>query len=470
MARNKSLRVHLVESNRPIKMLLERDLAEDAPTVVAVYAGNPAAELFAAQDFHTISDFEVPGVGRVETQRQHGHGGDSEFVLVEPREAKPAGAKVDVRHVAAILEQDTDPEEDQFLTKPLSVADLGHIRSQVAARKAAAANSGAEVRPDEPREAPWARIRSGPRGILGNSIAMQRLLGVVQRVAVSSASILIQGETGTGKTLVARQIHSMSPRQEKRFVAINCSAFQDQLLESELFGHEKGSFTGASLPKTGLFEVAHGGTLFLDEVGDMTSAMQAKLLQVLDDGELRRVGGTKIRKVDARILAASNKNLEDEVKAGRFREDLYFRLNVVTLEVPPLRERTDDIPLLVEHFLERFQLPGHPRKRISSAALERLSCYSWPGNVRELANTLEGLTLLAPGDEIRADDLPAKLRPSLDTPLNEAAPPLPLSEMERLHIERTLRYTEGKKAPAARLLKIDVKTLRSKIKGYKIDA
>jgi DNA-binding NtrC family response regulator len=464
MARNKAIRVHLVEDSRPIKILLERELEENFPTVVAVHAGAQAAELFAGQGFHTISDFEVPGVGRVETQSRHGHGGDLDFVLVEPRNTKPHGTEVDLDHLAAVLDQEMESAEDQFLTKPLSPVDLGNILLEVTARKAA--------RPprDEAREAPWASIRSGPRGILGNSPALKELLSMVQRVAASSASILIQGETGTGKTLIARQIHALSPRQEKRFVAINCSAFQDQLLESELFGHEKGSFTGANQPKPGLFEVAHQGTLFLDEVGDMTPAMQAKLLQVLDDGKFRRVGGTKSRTVDARILAASNKSLQDEVEAGRFRRDLYFRLNVVTLRVPPLTERREDIPLLVEHFLERFQLPGSPRKRFSPVAMQRLQSYSWPGNVRELANTLEGLTLLAPGDEIRAEDLPPSLRPSLHTSVDALEVPLSLAEVERIHIERALLYTEGKKAPAARLLEIDVKTLRSKIKSYKIES
>ena len=461
MTRHKTIRVHLVEGDTPIKMILERELATDG-AVVAIHTGPPAVDLFASQEFDTVSDFEIPGIGRIETQLHQGRGGESSYVLVEARQPNPTTTEVDLNQLEAMLSQDPEPMEDQFLTKPLSAADLHQLRSQVETRR-----STPEGKPGAP-QAPWAHVRPG-RGILGNSPAMLRLLEMVDRVAGSSASLLIQGETGTGKTMIARQIHAASPRSEKRFVAINCSAFQDQLLESELFGHEKGSFTGANAPKPGLFEVAHGGTLFLDEVGDMTSAMQAKLLQVLDDGELRRVGGTKLRKVDARILAASNKDLKEEVKAGRFREDLYFRLNVITLRVPPLAERREDIPLLVNHFLERFSPPGKPRKQVSAEAMQRLVHYGWPGNVRELANTLEGLTLLAPGNEIVAQDLPPYLRPSLSSPLEETTTPLPLEEIERLHIQRALQFTEGKKAPAARLLGIDVKTLRSKIRNYGIE-
>jgi len=287
-------------------------------------------------------------------------------------------------------------------------------------------------------------------------------------VAASNAPVLISGETGTGKGLIARAIHQSSPRAEHPFLVINCSAFQDQLLESELFGHEKGAFTGAVSAKAGLFEVADGGTLFLDEVAEMSPAMQAKLLQVLDTGELRRVGGTRLWQVDTRIFAATNRDLEKEVRGGHFREDLFFRLNVVSLLVPPLRERREDIPRLVEHFLVRYQLPGQPKLTIAPAALALLVGYAWPGNVRELANTVERLVLLAPGPVITPEDLPANIRPSAEPPPRQEDTPLPLTEVERLSIMRALKYTQGKKAPAARLLGIDVKTLTHKIRIYNI--
>jgi DNA-binding NtrC family response regulator len=304
--------------------------------------------------------------------------------------------------------------------------------------------------------------------ILGESPAMRSLLELVHRVAASNAPVLITGETGTGKGLIAKALHQASPRAGKPFLAINCSAFQDQLLESELFGHERGAFTGAVTAKAGLFEVADGGAVFLDEVAEMSPAMQAKLLQVLDTGELRRVGGTRQRRVDTRILAATNKDLEQEVRASHFREDLLFRLNVVSLPVPPLRDRKEDIPILVEYFLRRFQLPGQPPRSFSPEALGLLMHYTWPGNVRELANTIERLVLLCPGTIIQPDDLPSNIRPSVDLPVQERDVPLSLAEVERLSIIRALRYTGGKKAPAARLLGIDVKTLTHKIQRYAI--
>ncbi len=466
MASKRAIRVHLVENDRPVKMLLEREVVSGAPTVIAVHDQDLASEEIDSGIFDTISGFEIEGVGRVETQRRQTENGDSDYLRLDlESEIDPDATEVELSQLASVIGKDFGSRDDQFLTKPLSAADLGNIALELEARK----GEGGRQSPEEPRQAPWASSRQAHRVLLGRSQAMMDLLAIVQRVAVGSASILIQGETGTGKTLVARQIHAASPRSDRRFVAINCSAFQDQLLESELFGHEKGSFTGAASAKPGLFEIADQGTLFLDEVGDMTAAMQAKLLQVLDDGELRRVGGTKTRRVDARILAASNKDLQQEVKVGRFREDLYFRLNVIHLQVPRLADRRDDIEILVDHFLERFRLPGQPIKRFTPEAMARLRHYDWPGNVRELTNTIEGLTLLAPGDEIREEDLPPGLRPSGRSVTEDSDEPLPLSEVERIYIQRALRYTEGKKAPAARLLGIDVKTLRSKIRLYEID-
>ena len=354
-----------------------------------------------------------------------------------------------------------------FLTRPLSIRE---IRGMV------------EV--EEPGKEASGRRPCGEAGrrLIGDSPPLLGLLATVERVADSTASVLIQGETGTGKSLVARLVHEVSGRTKEPFVVVNCSAFQDQLLESELFGHEKGAFTGAVAAKPGLFEVADGGTLFLDEVAEMSPAMQAKLLNVLDSGELRRVGGTRSRRVDVRVLSASNKELGKEVAAGRFREDLLFRLKVITLSLPPLRDRPDDIPILVEHFLARHlkrhggerhggkrpgDRPGRARS-VSPEALRLLCRHPWPGNVRELAHMMEGLVLLARGETIEPADLPASLGGAPDFAVEPRDEPLPMSEIERLHIRRTLRYTEGKKAPAARLLGIDVKTLSKKLKDYRI--
>ncbi|MEM7583724.1 MAG: sigma-54 dependent transcriptional regulator [Acidobacteriota bacterium] len=462
----KSIRVLLMAGERPLKMLLERDLPQSVSTVVAIQSGAEAAELVNRQLDTSQLDFEVPGVGRIETRHRQRGGAVSDLVVLESQDSTGSSAGSEDGSASGTGSDDAGVEaaaylhsvDSEFLTRPLRASDLSFVAEEARARL--------EKQQDLPP--PTVRTASGHPFVF-QSQAMIDLMAIVDRVAAGSASILIQGETGTGKTLIAREIHAASPRAGQRFVAINCSAFQEQLLESEIFGHEKGAFTGAVAAKPGLFELADRGTLFLDEVADMSPAMQAKLLQILDDGELRRVGGTKTRRVDVRIIAASNKNLKTEVREKRFREDLLFRLNVIRLKVPRLAERQEDILPLINHFLERFRLPGGPQKRMSPEAAQILMAYSWPGNVRELANTVEGLMLLAPGDVIRAPDLPPNLRPAAPLKLDDTESPLPLSEIERLHIIRALRFTEGKKAPAARLLKIDVKTLSNKIKSYSIE-
>jgi len=267
---------------------------------------------------------------------------------------------------------------------------------------------------------------------------------------------------------MAQAIHQQSPRARGPFLVINCSGFQDQLLESELFGHERGAFTGATGLKQGLFEVAGQGTLFLDEVAEMSPAMQAKLLQVLDSREFRRVGGTRVHRADVRIIAATNKDLAQEVQAARFREDLYYRLNVVSLAIPPLRERKEDIPLLIEHFLKQFGT-SYTRKTLSPEALQLLTDYAWSGNVRELGNLVERLVILTPGDLIGPEDLPSAFRASQGAPPLPPRGPVSLAEMERAHVARILAETGGRKLQAARLLGIDIKTLNKKIKDYRIE-
>jgi two-component system nitrogen regulation response regulator NtrX len=242
--------------------------------------------------------------------------------------------------------------------------------------------------------------------IVGGSSAVRALVEQIQRVAVTPARVLITGENGTGKELVARAIHAQSPRAKGPFIEVNCAAIPAELIESELFGHMKGSFTGAVQDRSGKFEQADGGTLFLDEIGDMSLAAQAKVLRVLQEGEVTRIGGAKVRKVDVRVLAATNKRLELEIAEGRFREDLYYRLNVVPITVPPLRERRDDIPMLVQHFVARIgKESGLPARRIDDEAMERLVALDWPGNIRELRNTVERLLILAAGTRITRGDV-----------------------------------------------------------------
>jgi two-component system nitrogen regulation response regulator NtrX len=242
--------------------------------------------------------------------------------------------------------------------------------------------------------------------IVGRSHAIRSLIDQIGRVAGTQARVLVTGENGTGKELVARAVHAQSPRAKGPFIEVNCAAIPSELIESELFGHMKGSFTGAIADRAGKFEQADGGTLFLDEIGDMSASAQAKVLRVLQEGEVTRIGGNKVRKVDVRVVAATNKRLEDEIREGRFREDLYYRLNVVPITVPPLRERREDIPMLVQHFAQRLAAEGQvPPKQLEPAAVERLAAHDWPGNVRELRNTVERLLILAQGPRVTAADV-----------------------------------------------------------------
>ncbi|MGH9194147.1 MAG: sigma-54 interaction domain-containing protein, partial [Acidimicrobiia bacterium] len=268
---------------------------------------------------------------------------------------------------------------------------------------------------------------------------------------------------------VAQALHQQSPRCTQPFLAINCSAFQDQLLESELFGHERGSFTGAVAAKPGLFEVADRGTFLLDEVAEMSPAMQAKLLQVLDAGELRRVGGTRTHRVNVRVLAATNKDPAQEVSAGRFREDLYYRLNVINVTLPSLRDRQEDIPILIEHFLAKFRLPGQKMKVVAPEVLEQFVHYRWPGNIRELANTIERLVILSPGAVIGPGDVPENIGVLGAQSVAKAEPSgLALAAVERCHIMKVLEWTQGNKAEAARILGIHLKTLHRKLMAYRV--
>ena len=313
----------------------------------------------------------------------------------------------------------------------------------------------------------------GERPIVAASEAMIEVLELVERAAEFKSTVLLTGESGTGKEVLARAIHAQSPRRAEAFVAVNCAAIPENLLESELFGHARGAFTGADRARRGLFVEADGGTLFLDEIGELTPPLQAKLLRVLQEEEVRPLGESKARRVNVRVLAATARDLEQEVQAGRFREDLFYRLNVLRVRVPPLRERRQDIPLLLDHFLASFATSlGKPVRELTDDALEKLVAYAWPGNVRELENVIERAMILVRGDSIGVRDLPANVTAPAEAPETGAAPEFLLRsarrDAETEAIRRALAATGGNRTHAARLLGISHRALLYKLKEYEI--
>ena len=346
-----------------------------------------------------------------------------------------------------------------FITKPFKRVQVERTIRRAAEKQALALkNRRLQARLDE---------LQGAGSVVGTSPAMLKTLELVRQVAPSTATVLIQGESGTGKELIADAIHHGSPRREQAFIKVNCAALPEQLLESELFGHERGAFTGAVARKEGRFELANGGTLFLDEIGDISPAMQGKLLRVLQSGDFERVGGTRTLKVDVRMVAATNRNLATLVRERRFREDLYYRLNVITIELRPLRDRREDIPLLAHHFLRRYSTKNAKTLGgFTEEAMDILQTYAWPGNVRELENVIERAVVLTRSDLITPVDLPETLVRS-----DQAARHLvisigtPLDEVENRLIDETLRYTKGDKTVAAKLLGIATRTIYRRMKG-----
>ena len=354
-----------------------------------------------------------------------------------------------------------------FLTKPFKAEDLRKILKPVRPGTSPSLLVG--------RTGPWESVS---RPILTRDPGMIRILGMIDAVAATPATVLIEGESGTGKELIARYLHERSTRAHRPFVAVNCAALPDNLLESELFGYEKGAFSGAAVRKIGKFELAHTGTILLDEIGEMEMALQAKLLRVIQEREIDRVGGTRPVPVDIRIVATTNRNLKEEVRAGRFREDLYYRLRVFPVMLPPLRERAEDIPLLAERFRQAFEQSHMAVGPFTQESLGLLLRHSWPGNVRELENVVTRAAFLAAGRSIRPEHLEDLLDPA---EISEEAPIAPVSspeegirpgrsvwEVERELILRTLASCGGNKAHSARLLGINVRTLRNKLSEYGI--
>jgi DNA-binding NtrC family response regulator len=366
-----------------------------------------------------------------------------------------------------------------FLTKPVKAEEILHtLRRALEHRSLKRENSA--LKQELSRQFQF-------KNIVGDSEAISKVFRIIEKIAETDSTVLILGESGTGKELVARAIHYNSHRKDKPLIPVNCGAIPSELLESELFGHEKGAFTSAIRTRVGRFELATGGTIFLDEIGDMSPSLQVKILRVLQEHAFERIGGTRTIKVDIRVIAATNKDLERAVREGRFREDLYYRLNVIPIRVPPLRERPEDLPLLVGHFLQEFSRQGGRQiKSLGPEVMERFRAYPWPGNVRELENVIERIFILSDGEEICLDDLPRRLqdalaeggrgsraprvRPALEVhlPQNGVSFNTAVSDFEKMLIVEALNRTGWIKNKAAQLLGLNRTTLVEKIKKKKI--
>jgi DNA-binding NtrC family response regulator len=348
-----------------------------------------------------------------------------------------------------------------YITKPFNLEELKIIVKQLLSRR--------RIEEENKRLHRELGHQGSLDRMMGQSEAVLQLKELVTRVAATESTVLIRGESGTGKDLVARAIHALSPRQAGPFLSINCAALPDTLLESELFGHVKGSFTGAVRDKEGLLQAASGGTFFLDEIGEASPAIQVKLLKAMEEKKVTPVGSTQPVDVDARLLAATNVDLEELVKEGRFRADLYYRLNVIPIQVPPLRDRRDDIPTLVEHFRQRIaERTNSEPKQITQEAMAALLSYTWPGNVRELEHMLERAILFAKGKRVSVSDFPEKLMHNTPQPVahDERAATPTLETIEKAYIAWVLQQTGGQKAKAASILGIDSSTLYRKIDRY----
>ncbi|PYM76119.1 MAG: DNA-binding response regulator [Candidatus Rokuibacteriota bacterium] len=438
----------IADDDPGLRESLERTLTREGYRVVLASDGRAALERVQAGGIDLIvTDLRMPGLTGLDLLRA----------------AKAIMPDVDVILLTAFgtVEEAVKAMKDgayDFLTKPFRREQLIKLIDKALERRDLIEQNRALKKQLEDLRAKGQMIGASP--------SWRRMLTLVEQVADSSATILIQGESGTGKELVARSIHERSARRSGPFVAVNCAALPETLLESELFGYEKGAFTGAGSRKEGRFDLANGGTLFLDEVADLSLVTQPKILRVLQEGEFERLGGTRTLQVDVRILAATNQDLSEMVKDKRFREDLYYRLNVITVRVPPLRERPEDIRVLAQHYLRVYSAKnGRKLDGFTAEALERLEAYAWPGNVRELENLVERSVLLARKDRIDAEDLPEEVmgvkRPPRDAILELIG--TPLADVEQRLLDETLRITGGNKTQAAKLLGIDVRTVARKL-------
>jgi len=440
------MRLAVVDDETIVQKRLQTALAKEGHQVSTFGAGEEFLEDLAATPFDLVFlDVILPGINGMETlKRIKAQAPDTEVILMTGRASLDAA--IEAVKLGAF----------HYLAKPLKLEEVRHL----AARALEHRRILRENRDLKARLAPL----EGWGEVIGVSQGMKEVFAVIRKVAPLSCHVLIQGESGTGKELVARLIHRESPRRDKPFVAFNCAGFTAELIASELFGYERGAFTGATATKIGILETAHQGTVFMDEIGDMPPAMQAKLLRVIQEQQILRVGGNKPMQLDLRFITASNKDMKREVQEGRFREDLYFRLNVVQIAIPSLRDRKEDIPPLVQHFLAKYGRKFAKKvKGLDSKARDALLNYSYPGNVRELENIIERAVALAEADTLSLADLPLDLREFSVTPYREWNT---LEEQEREYIAKILAYTQQNIGQTARILSLPRTTLWRKMRKY----
>jgi len=441
----RAIRVLVADDEKNLRELIVRELARRGHAAEGAEDGVAALARLRAEAFDVvILDMKMPRKEGIEVLRE----------LQEFPEHPQVIVMTGFQEVATAVEAMKLGAYD-YLTKPTKIEELD-VLVKKAAEKGQLLRENVALRAHAPGAQPFA-------GILTTSARMQEVLRIIERVAPTDSSVLVLGESGTGKELVARAIHERSARAARPFVPIHCGALPREVLESELFGHEKGAFTGAVGSKPGLMELADAGTLFLDEIGEMETESQVKLLRVLESGTFFRVGGTRPRQIDVRLVAATNRDLAEAIRAGEFRRDLYYRINTIAVQLPPLRERREDVVPLARHFVEANAAYG--AKRLSPAALAALEGYTWPGNVRELEHVIERAVILSKGEEIGPEDLPSEV---VGAPAPTPAAGGSLETVERQHIVTTLRQVGGHRGKAAALLGIDPKTLYRKILAYAI--